>query len=137
MIQGLSGVIIWTADLDAMLGFYRAALCLTPHSTRPHFVSFKWGEVRLAIGTHSEIRGKSSDPHRVMINLAVDDIDAEYERLRSAGVEFIRPPGQEHWDGWVCTFYDFWSSRRANPSPSSQHLVQPRPRRTSRRQGEG
>lgn len=106
MIQGLAGVIIWTEDLDTMLEFYRGTLGLKPHSVRPHFVSFKFGDIRFGIGTHSGVSGKSSAPYRVMVNLAVDDIRAEYERLLDAGLEFIRPPEREHWDGWVCTFRD-------------------------------
>ena len=133
MIRGLAGVIIWTDDLDGMVDFYRdtchhlpdgrttwtpcrmkpksttsfyRALGLTPHSERPHFVSFKWGDVRLGIGSHSNVKGASSDPYRVMVNLDVEDIHAAHERLSQAGVEFIRPPEREHWGGWVCTFTD-------------------------------
>ena len=59
MIRGLAGVIIWTDDLDRMVDFYRDTLGLTPHSERPHFVSFKWGSVRLGIGSHSGVQGSS------------------------------------------------------------------------------
>ena len=41
-----------------------------------------------------------------MVNLGVDDIHAEHERLVSQGVEFTRPPEREHWGGWVATFTD-------------------------------
>ncbi len=34
MIRGLAGVIIWTDDLDSMVGFYRGTLGLAPHSVR-------------------------------------------------------------------------------------------------------
>ena len=106
MIRGLSGVIIWTDDLDSMVEFYLDTLGLTPHSVRPAFVSFKWGDVRLGIGTHAQVAGRSSDRYRVMVNLDVDDIHAEHERLAGAGVEFIRAPERERWGGWVCTFTD-------------------------------
>ena len=106
MIRGLAGVIIWTDDLGRMVDFYRDTLGLKPHSERPSFVSFKWGSVRLGIGSHSGVRGQSSDPYRVMVNLDVEDIHAAHERLSQAGVEFIRPPEREHWGGWVCTFAD-------------------------------
>ena len=106
MIRGLAGVIIWTDDLGRMVDFYRDTLGMTPHSERPHFVSFKWGDVRLGIGSHSGVKGSSSDPYRVMVNLDVEDIHATYERLSGAGVTIIRPPEREHWGGWVCTFTD-------------------------------
>lgn len=106
MIRGLAGVIIYTDDLDTLIDFYRRTLGLTPHSVRPSFVSFKWGKVRLGIGTHSKVKGSSTNRYRVMVNLDVDDIHAEHERLATAGIEFIRPPELEHWGGWVCTFAD-------------------------------
>ena len=106
MVNGLVGVIIWTERIEAMVSFYRDTLGLTPHSLRPDFVSFKWGGTRLSIGTHSKVRGKSTEPYRVMVNLGVDDIHGEYESLRSKGVRFIRPPEKEDWGGWVSTFSD-------------------------------
>ena len=106
MIRGLAGVILWTDDLDGMVDFYRDTLGLTPHSERPAFVSFKWGNVRLGIGSHSNVKGASGDPYRVMVNLDVEDIHAVHNRLSHAGVEFMRPPEREHWGGWVCTFTD-------------------------------
>ena len=105
-IQGVVGVIIWTEDLDKLLAFYRDTLGLTPHSVRSDFVSFKWGGVRLGIGVHSAVTGKSREPYRVMVNLGVDDIQKEYQRLKAKGVAFVRPPEEEHWGGWVSTFSD-------------------------------
>ena len=106
MIDGLAGVIVWTDDLERLLAFYRDVLGLTPHSVRPHFVSFSWGDVRLGLGTHSQVAGRTAEPRRIMINLGVDDIHAECERLRQMGVVLEREPEQEHWGGWVATFPD-------------------------------
>ena len=106
MIEGIVGVIIWTEDLEALASFYRGTLGLKPHSVRPDFVWFRWGDVRLGIGTHSEIRGKTKEPLRVMVNLGVDDIHKEYQALSARGVRFIRGPEREHWGGWVSTFSD-------------------------------
>jgi uncharacterized glyoxalase superfamily protein PhnB len=41
-----------------------------------------------------------------MAHLGVDDIHRQYQQLQEAGVEFIRPPEQEHWGGWIATFKD-------------------------------
>ena len=106
MIEGVVGVIIWTEDLDTLAAFYRDTLGLTPHSVRPDFVSFKWGGMRLGIGRHSDVKGRTKEPYRIMVNLGVDDIQEMYETLRTGGVRFIRPPQQEHWGGWVSTFSD-------------------------------
>jgi predicted enzyme related to lactoylglutathione lyase len=41
-----------------------------------------------------------------MVNLAVDDIEVVYRRLRAAGVAFSRAPEREPWGGVVATFAD-------------------------------
>ena len=121
MIRGLAGVIIWTDDLGRMADFYRDTLGLKPHSERPSFVSFKWGDVRLGIGSHSGVKGASSDPYRVMVNLDVEDIHAAHERLSQARVwsSRVRRSGSTGAGGCVPsptptgTFSSCWSSRRA------------------------
>jgi len=47
---------------------------------------------------------------RVGLFLRVDDFDATYERLRAAGVEFVRPPRQEAY-GRVAVFRDLEGNR--------------------------
>ena len=117
MINGVVGVIIWTDDIDNLLLFYRDVLGLRPHSVRSDFVSFKWGDIRLGIGKHSEVNGITKEHHRVMINLGVDDIHVEYKSLTSKGVHFTRTPEKEHWGGWVGTFSD--------PDGNTLQLMQP------------
>ena len=82
-IDGLAGVLVLTeaARFPAMLAFYRDALGLEPRSVRDGFVNFAWGDVRLTITVHSQVSGVTRDPLRLMLNLAVDDIDAD---LRAA-----------------------------------------------------
>ena len=106
MIQRLAGVIVWTDDLERLFEFYRDTLGLTPQQVKPNFVSFRWGGVRLGIGKHSKVKGKTAEPFRIMINLGVDDIRGQCELLRERGVRLVREPQKEHWGGWVATFSD-------------------------------
>ena len=106
MITGVNGVIIWTDDLPRLKNFYCEALELDPHSVRPNFVSFKWGNLRLGLGVHPEVEGPARDPHRIMVNFHVTDIHAAYRTLVGRKVDFIRPPEKEHWGGWVATLLD-------------------------------
>ena len=106
MIEGVIGVIIWTENLERLLAFYRDTLGLKPHSLRPDFVSFKWGNMRLNLGKHSLVEGQAKEPHRSMINLGVKAIHEIHHALRDKGVIFSRLPEREHWGGWVATFSD-------------------------------
>jgi hypothetical protein len=38
------------------------------------------------------VKGKNSDPARHMVGLMTDDVQADYQRLKSKGVEFIEEP---------------------------------------------
>ena len=106
MITGVVGVILWTSNLETMRRFYRDNLRLPLHSDHGDFVAFRFGEMRLNLGLHDAVQGPANDPYRIMINLGVEDIHAEHRRLASKGVEFLRPPEQESWGGWVATFKD-------------------------------
>jgi predicted enzyme related to lactoylglutathione lyase len=90
-----------------MFGFYHDTLRLPLHSRHEDFISFQLGEeMRFNLGLHDRVHGAARDAYRVMVNLGVDDIHQEYQHLCQSGVEFIRPPEQEHWGGWVATFRD-------------------------------
>jgi predicted enzyme related to lactoylglutathione lyase len=107
-IHGLAGVLIWTeaGRFPALVRFYREALGLVPRTVKADFVSFDWAGVRLSVSVHDGVQGPSRDPLRVMVNLAVDDIEAVHRRLVAAGVSFSRPPESEAWGGRVATFVD-------------------------------
>ena len=107
MIFGVVGVTLWTDNLERLFRFYHDALRLPLHSRHDDFISFQLGEeMRFNLGLHDRVHGPTSDPFRIMVNLGVTDIQREYQRLCRKGVEFIRPPEQEHWGGWVATFKD-------------------------------
>ena len=107
-IQGLAGVLVWTEArrFEEMARFYRDRLGLTPRTSKPDFISFDWGGVRLSVSVHDGVRGPSRDPLRIMVNLAVADMSTAHERLRGAGVVFTRAPEREDWGGQVATFAD-------------------------------
>jgi predicted enzyme related to lactoylglutathione lyase len=93
MIKGLAGATIWSEDLDRLLPFYRDVLGLTVTVESPGFVLLaNPGTPALALGTHSEVRGRNADPARHMVGLTSDDVDADWKRLKDAGVEFIEKP---------------------------------------------
>ena len=106
MITGVAGIIVWTAQFEEILRFYRDVLDLPLRGERPDFANFAWGDFRLSVAAHEDVHGESRDPLRLMINFAVTDIFAAYRRLTERGVEFSRTPEQERWGGWVATFAD-------------------------------
>jgi predicted enzyme related to lactoylglutathione lyase len=59
----------------------------------------------VALGTHSEVRGRALDPARHIVGLETDDVVKECRRLKDAGVVFVEEP-KDFGNVWVATFKD-------------------------------
>ena len=94
MITGLRGATIWSENLNNLLPFYRDLLGLNVALQIDGFVVFgdPGKSPTLALGTHSEVHGKNTDPARHMVGLGTDDVDTDWKRLKAAGVEFVETP---------------------------------------------
>ena len=93
MIKGIRLASVWSEDLSNLLPFYRDVLGLSVGMEVPGFVIL--GDPNapaLALGTHSEVHGHASDPHRHMVGFETDDVAGEFARLKERGVEFIEEP---------------------------------------------
>jgi lactoylglutathione lyase len=102
MIKGVNSVVIWTEDVKKLAPFYRDTLGLKTTDMGDEFAVFEiGGKQQLGLGVHSEVKGRSKEPNRVMVNLDVDDCQSEYERLKAKGVQFVREPTAEPMDGTI------------------------------------
>jgi predicted enzyme related to lactoylglutathione lyase len=107
MITGLGGASIWSEDMNNLLPFYRDTLGLKVGIETPGFVLLGEQDApALGLGTHSEVRGENRDPARHMVGLRTDDIKADAERLKAAGVEFIEEPNEAGDNFWLATLKD-------------------------------
>ena len=97
---------ITSEDPQGLLAFYRDKVGLEPDPTKGE------GALKLNAGTtlgfdgHSETHGKSKEPSRWLLDLFVDDVKGERERLEANGVPFIRKEGRQEWGGIISTFVD-------------------------------
>jgi predicted enzyme related to lactoylglutathione lyase len=95
MITQFAGASIWSEDLNNLLPFYRDVLGLKVGQVSEGFIILGQASPEspaLGLGTHSEVHGQNPDPARHMVGLASDDLAADYERLKDAGVAFIQDP---------------------------------------------
>ena len=95
MLGQIAGVMIFTEDTARLTAFYRDTLGFTIDEDRGKSVMFATpqpGGTQLAIESHSEVRGRSKEPNRIMINLRVEDCRKLYGELQGKGVEFIAEP---------------------------------------------
>jgi len=108
--QGAPGVSVTlvVSDLERSLTFYRDTVGLTETDSGTDHALLVHGAARLLL---RQVSDASPVVRRVtFVNLEVDDVHAEYERLRSAGVEFSHRPRVvntgERLDQWAATFRD-------------------------------
>lgn len=95
MLGHIAGVMIFTEDVPRLAAFYRDTLGFTVDQDRGKSVMFaspQAGGAQLAIESHSEVRGRSKEPNRIMINLRVGDCRKLYAELTGKGVEFVAEP---------------------------------------------
>lgn len=106
MIKGLRVSSIWSENINNLLPFYRDTLGLKAGLEEPGFVVL--GDPNgpaVALGTHSEVRGKTVEPARHIVGFDSDDIQADCARLKRAGVEFVEEPNHQG-AAWIATFKD-------------------------------
>ena len=96
---------VTSEDPARLTAFYRDVVALTPNPSFGEF-AFDAGGTPFLIDGHSESKGATKEPQRVLINFFVDDLAAEQKRLEKRGVEFIRSAGKEEWGGVISTFLD-------------------------------
>jgi catechol 2,3-dioxygenase-like lactoylglutathione lyase family enzyme len=99
----LALVTIVTANLEPMRAFYQQVLQIEPQIYRGNYVEFTLETGTLALWRQSEcaeyglgaVRGSAND--RVLIELEVADVDAEYARLRGLQVDVIQELRTQPW----------------------------------------
>ena len=96
---------ITSEDPDRLKSFYRDTVGL-PNVPEMGDGAFAVGGANLFVDGHSETKGQTREPQRMLVDLVVDDVAAEQARLEEQGVEFIRREGKEEWGGTISTFLD-------------------------------
>jgi lactoylglutathione lyase len=114
----LTHIRLLVSDVQACLSFYRDALEMQVlwADEDGHYVSFKTGDVVLALNTKqaiAEIVGRSDRSARadcqdpIVLILAVDDVDVAYQELTAKGVAFVtQPMDRVHWGIRTAHFRD-------------------------------
>lgn len=96
---------ITSEDPDRLKAFYRETVGL-PTVPEIGDGAFNVGGANLIVDGHSETKGGTKEPQRMLVDLVVADLKAEQTRLEGKGVKFIRREGKEEWGGTISTFLD-------------------------------
>lgn len=88
----LTYAIKFVSDMDAAVAFHRDKLGLEPKFQSPFWSEFATGGTTLALHPASD----ENPAGRVELGFAVDDLGDLYARRDELGIEFTRPPHEEH-----------------------------------------
>jgi predicted enzyme related to lactoylglutathione lyase len=94
-----------TEDPQRLMAFYTDVVGLPKNPNAGDF-SVDAGATTIGFDGHSEVKGATREPARVLVDFFVDDIAAEQKRLEGKGVKFTRSQGREEWGGIISTFAD-------------------------------
>lgn len=89
------------------------------------------GGVSMMVMEHSEVKGKSKEGPRIILNLEADDVRGEFERIKNIqGAEVIKEPYQMTMEGETIekgqeTDDGFWIATLADPDGNYFQLMSP------------
>lgn len=109
-------VIVWSENPDKLMKFYRDVLELefVEKVDIPNDYGYEFKltpEVGFWVGKHSEVKGYSKEPVRIMHNLYTDNVKKWYEKVKAAGCKILSKPVETPFSKpekrvWVSTFLD-------------------------------
>ncbi len=98
----LSYAILYVADMDRAVKFYRDTLSLPLKFQSPHWTEFLTGETTLALHPAST----KNPVGKVELGFSVPDLQASYRELTTKGVQFAMPPTKQDYGGMLAQFGD-------------------------------
>lgn len=103
----LNSVMIGTTRLKELAGFYAKVLGKPAEMEDDENGFHGWmvGAAFFGVLEHSEMKGPSKDPGRLMFNFETSEVKEEFERIKAAGAVVVRAP-YEMGGGWIATLAD-------------------------------
>jgi predicted enzyme related to lactoylglutathione lyase len=99
---------IGSSDPKTLAEFYAKVLEKEADWNDGTWYGFQIGSTHLTIGEHSEVKGRSKEPQRIILNLETKEVEKEFERIKKLGAEVIKEPynASETEDMQIATFAD-------------------------------
>lgn len=108
----LASVRIITDDLDRMVAFYEQVTGVPANRPAPVFAEFVTSGATLAIGHSNTVQlfgagsAHAADNHSVLIEFQVDEVEAEFERLKDVVSDWVLEPTTMPWGNRSILFRD-------------------------------
>lgn len=87
-----NGVMLGSEKPKELADFYTKVLGEPNWKNEGDWYGYGIGQGWLAIGPHSEVKGKNQSPGRIMLMLETSDVQGEFDRIKEAGAEVVAAP---------------------------------------------
>ncbi len=111
MALNLNNIMLGSEDPTKLADFYSGVLGAPDPAWSDEangWFGFKVGDGSLAIGPHSDVKGRNQQPGRIMLNFETPDVKGEFDRIKALGAEVVAEPYEPGGGGGMllCTFAD-------------------------------
>ncbi len=102
----LGSIMVGTMDLKTLARFWTEVLGEPSANDDGNWCGWEISGTYLMLSTHSEMKGETKDPGRIMLNLSTNKVKEEFERIKKIkGVKVIKEP-YEMGGMWIATLAD-------------------------------
>jgi len=107
--MNLNGLLIGTENTERLRDYY-TKLFGKPNWDEGGYFGWQIGTGSVTVGPHDQVKGKNSEPGRLIWNIETEDVKGQFQKLKAAGATVVKepyqmgdPPGQQM---WITTFSD-------------------------------
>jgi predicted enzyme related to lactoylglutathione lyase len=100
-----NNVMIGSEQPDALGEFYAVVFDRPADMKEGGWYGWQFGDTFLSVGEHSQVKGKASEPQRIIVNLTTKEVQAEFDRIKSSGAKVVKEPYDLE-GAWIATFAD-------------------------------
>jgi predicted enzyme related to lactoylglutathione lyase len=101
-----NSVLIGSEDPARLVAYY-TKLFGDPPMSMGEYTAWNVGSGWITIGPHSDVKGRSPQPGRIILNFETADVKGDFERFKAAGAVVVADPyTYEDEPGFIATFED-------------------------------
>ncbi len=105
--MNFNSILVGSEDPQRLVDYY-TKLFGAPGFSESGYSGWQIGSGYLTVGPHSEVKGKSVHPGRIIWNIESDDVQGDFDRMVAAGAMVVREPYtfEEQPGAWIATLAD-------------------------------
>ncbi len=104
--MNFNSILLGSDDPERLVGYY-TKLFGEPAMADGGYTGWQLGDGWFTVGPHSEVKGKNTQPGRLIWNIESADVQGDFDRFVVAGAIVVREPyGVEGMGGHIATLAD-------------------------------